>query len=59
MNLLLLNQPIEVLGDIDLHPDYGILDIPFLAGDAFLTPAGFTGTWEIVKPAKKFYAFYG
>jgi uncharacterized cupin superfamily protein len=30
----------------------------FRAGDAFLTPAGFTGTWEIVEPAKKFYAFY-
>lgn len=30
----------------------------FRAGDAFLTPAGFTGTWEIVEAAKKFYAFY-
>ena len=30
----------------------------FKAGDAFLTPAGFTGTWEIVEPARKFYAFY-
>nr|WP_045838076.1 cupin domain-containing protein [Hyphomicrobium sp. 99] len=30
----------------------------FRAGDAFLTPAGFTGTWEIVETAKKFYAFY-
>lgn len=30
----------------------------FRAGDAFLTPSGFTGTWEIVEPAKKFYAFY-
>jgi uncharacterized cupin superfamily protein len=30
----------------------------FRAGDAFLTPAGFTGTWEIVEPAKKFYAAY-
>lgn len=30
----------------------------FKAGDAFVSPAGFTGTWEIVEPAKKFYAFY-
>lgn len=30
----------------------------FRAGDAFVTPAGFTGTWEIVEAAKKFYAFY-
>ena len=30
----------------------------FKAGDAFVTPAGFTGTWEIVEPARKYYAFY-
>ncbi len=30
----------------------------FCTGDAFLTPTGFTGTWEIVEPAKKFYAVY-
>jgi uncharacterized protein len=30
----------------------------FRAGDAFLTPSGFTGTWEIVEPARKFYAVY-
>jgi uncharacterized cupin superfamily protein len=30
----------------------------FKAGDAFVSPAGFTGTWEIVEPAKKYYAFY-
>jgi uncharacterized cupin superfamily protein len=30
----------------------------FKAGDAFLSPAGFTGTWEVLEPAKKFYAYY-
>jgi uncharacterized protein len=30
----------------------------FKAGDAFVSPAGFTGTWEIVERAKKYYAFY-
>jgi len=30
----------------------------FRAGDAFVLPAGFTGTWEIVEPAKKLYAYY-
>jgi uncharacterized protein len=30
----------------------------FKAGDAFVTPAGFTGTWEVVEAARKFYAFY-
>lgn len=30
----------------------------FRAGDAFVCPAGFTGTWDVLEPAKKFYAFY-
>jgi uncharacterized cupin superfamily protein len=30
----------------------------FRAGDAFVSPAGFTGTWEILEPAKKLYAYY-
>jgi uncharacterized protein len=28
----------------------------FKAGDAYLTPSGFTGTWKIVEAAKKRYA---
>jgi uncharacterized protein len=30
----------------------------FRAGDAFVCPAGFTGTWDVLEPAKKYYAFY-
>lgn len=30
----------------------------FQAGDAFVMPAGFTGVWEIVEAAKKYYAVY-
>jgi uncharacterized cupin superfamily protein len=30
----------------------------YKAGDAFVSPAGFTGTWDVIEPAKKFYAFY-
>lgn len=30
----------------------------YRAGDAFLTPAGFTGTWDVVEHARKYYAFY-
>lgn len=30
----------------------------FVAGDAFVMPAGFTGTWEVVEPARKYYAVY-
>lgn len=28
------------------------------AGDAFVSPAGFTGTWDVQEPAKKYYAIY-
>ena len=30
----------------------------FKAGDAFVSPAGFTGTWQVVEAARKYYAFY-
>jgi uncharacterized cupin superfamily protein len=30
----------------------------FEAGDSFVSPAGFNGTWEVVEPARKLYAFY-
>lgn len=30
----------------------------FSAGDAFVSPAGFTGTWEIVETARKLYTTY-
>ena len=28
------------------------------AGDAFIVPAGFEGTWEVVEPSKKWYAIF-
>jgi hypothetical protein len=30
----------------------------YRAGDVFLTPAGFTGTWEVVERARKHFAYY-
>ncbi|MFV3127884.1 cupin domain-containing protein [Niveispirillum sp. KHB5.9] len=30
----------------------------FTAGEAFVMPAGFTGVWEILEPARKYYAVY-
>jgi len=27
-------------------------------GDCFVMPAGFQGTWEVLEPARKFYAIY-
>ncbi|HEX4243734.1 MAG TPA: cupin domain-containing protein [Steroidobacteraceae bacterium] len=28
------------------------------AGDAFVVPAGFEGTWEVTEPCKKWYAIF-
>ena len=30
----------------------------FRAGDAFVVPAGFAGTWEVLAPCRKWYALY-
>jgi uncharacterized cupin superfamily protein len=30
----------------------------FRAGDAFVSPAGFTGIWDVREPARKYYAIY-
>lgn len=30
----------------------------FTAGDSFVIPAGFTGVWEVLEPARKLYAVY-
>jgi len=30
----------------------------FRGGDAFVVPAGFEGTWEVVEPCKKWYAIF-
>ncbi len=46
-----------VEGVIVVTSDDGVAQT-FRAGDAFVSPAGFAGTWEIVERAKKFYAFY-
>jgi uncharacterized cupin superfamily protein len=30
----------------------------FRAGDAFVSPAGFTGVWDVREAARKYYAIY-
>ena len=30
----------------------------FRAGDAFVCPSGFTGTWHVLETARKHYAYY-
>ncbi len=37
-----------------LHGDYH--DVR--AGDAFVVPAGFEGTWEVTEPSRKWYAIF-
>ncbi|HMK87233.1 MAG TPA: cupin domain-containing protein [Steroidobacteraceae bacterium] len=32
--------------------------IDLRAGDAFVVPAGFEGTWEVAEPCKKWYAIF-
>ncbi|KQP96629.1 cupin domain-containing protein [Methylobacterium sp. Leaf117] len=31
----------------------------YRAGDAFVTPAGFSGTWDVIEPVKKHFTWYG
>lgn len=42
---------IVVTGDDGSQRTYG-------PGDAFVSPSGFTGTWEVLEPARKYYAIY-
>ncbi len=44
-------------GVIVVHGDDGS-ERTFRAGDAFVSPAGFTGTWHVTERAKKYYAIY-
>lgn len=47
----LLEGRIEVTGDDGSVHVYG-------AGEAFVSPAGFTGYWEVLAPARKYYAIH-
>lgn len=44
-------------GKVILTPDDGRPQA-YSAGDAFVIPAGFKGTWETVEPVRKHYAIY-
>jgi len=41
-------------GEIELTSDAGEVQ-RFSAGDRFVVPAGFKGTWETIEPCKKLY----
>jgi hypothetical protein len=44
-------------GEIVVRGDDGS-ERTFRAGEAFLSPAGFTGTWDVTRRAKKYFACY-
>ena len=44
-------------GVIQVHGDDGSQHT-YRAGDAFVTPSGFTGSWEVLERARKYYAIY-
>jgi hypothetical protein len=44
-------------GHVRLTADDGTA-VEFRAGDAFVVPAGFEGTWETLAPARKYYAIF-
>lgn len=44
-------------GEIRITSETGVVEV-FEAGDTFLIPQGFKGTWETMKPTKKFFAVY-
>ncbi len=46
-----------VAGRLRLRGDDGEETV-WEAGQSFVVPAGFTGTWEVIEPARKFYAIY-
>jgi hypothetical protein len=44
-------------GRIRITDDQG-RQVTYGAGDSFVIPAGFSGLWEVLEPAQKFYAIY-
>lgn len=44
-------------GRIVVTGDDGV-ERTYVAGDAFVSPSGFTGYWDVQEPARKHYAIY-
>ena len=44
-------------GEVVLRGDDGSV-ATYRAGESFVVPAGFVGTWEVTIPARKLYAIY-
>lgn len=48
----------HLLAGVVVVRDDGGGERTFRAGDTFVMPAGFTGTWEVVEAARKLYAIF-
>jgi uncharacterized cupin superfamily protein len=46
-----------ITGRVSIESAAG-LEQSFAAGDAFVVPAGFEGTWTVHEPCEKFYAIF-
>ena len=44
-------------GRVRLTDEHGVA-VEYGPGDAFVVPAGFTGTWESLEPVRKRYVIY-
>ncbi len=45
-------------GRVRLHDDAGGDVVVLEADQSFVVPAGFSGVWEVLEPARKLYAIY-
>ena len=44
-------------GSVRITPEQGEARL-YRAGDTFVIPSGFRGTWEVLEPCRKIYAIY-
>lgn len=50
---------IQILAGVVIVTDAEGVSKTYRAGDAFVTPKGFSGTWDVIEPIKKHFTWYG
>ena len=50
---------IQILEGVVIVTDAEGTSKTYRAGDAFVTPKGFSGTWDVIEPIKKHFTWYG
>ena len=48
----------HLLAGVSIVTDEAGVSTTLRAGDSFVIPKGFTGTWEVVETSRKLYAIY-